>query len=81
MKNVHILVLYGKPNDYARNLRVPFPEYIKNVTTSEIYSNWPRNSLLANIHAIVTFALNRVYTEWYRSRGFPFDMVEFKKGV
>lgn len=70
----YITVHMGKPNDYARNIRVPFSEYIKNVTSSEIYPTWPNNSLLANIHAIVTFALNRVYTEWYRSRGYPFDI-------
>jgi peptidoglycan hydrolase-like protein with peptidoglycan-binding domain len=69
-----ITVHMGRPNDSARNLRVPFQEYIKNVTSSEIYPTWPRNSLLANIHAIVSFTLNRVYTEWYRSRGFPFDI-------
>jgi len=70
----YITVHLGKPNDYARNLRVPFAEYIKNVTASEIYPTWPRNSILANIHAIVSFTLNRIYTEWYRSRGFPFDI-------
>jgi hypothetical protein len=70
----YITVHLGKPNDHARNLRVPFAEYIKNVTASEIYPTWPRNSLIANIHAIVSFTLNRVYTEWYRSRGFPFDI-------
>ncbi|MCL1806481.1 MAG: peptidoglycan-binding protein [Oscillospiraceae bacterium] len=70
----YITVHLGKPNDYARNIRVPFAEYIKNVTSSEIYPTWPQNSLLANIHAIVSFTLNRVYTEWYRSRGFPFDI-------
>lgn len=69
-----ITVHLGRPNAAARNLRVPFVEYIKNVTASEIYPTWPRNSLIANIHAIVTFTLNRIYTEWYRSRGFPFDI-------
>jgi peptidoglycan hydrolase-like protein with peptidoglycan-binding domain len=69
-----ITVQLGRPNDPLRTLRVPFSEYIKNVTASEIYPTWPRNSLIANIHAIVSFTLNRVYTEWYRSRGFPFDI-------
>jgi len=70
-----ITVHLGAPtNASARNVRVPFPEYIKNVTSSEIYSTWPYNSLVANIHAITTFALNRVFTEWYRSRGFNFDI-------
>lgn len=71
----YITVHLGAPNNAsARNVRVRFPEYIKNVASSEIYSTWPHNSLVANIHAIVTFALNRVYTEWYRSRGFNFDI-------
>ncbi|MDR0294388.1 MAG: peptidoglycan-binding protein [Oscillospiraceae bacterium] len=71
----YITVHLGTPNNTAaRNIRVPFREYIKNVVSSEIFPTWPQASLLANIHAIVTFALNRVYTEWYRSRGFPFDI-------
>ncbi|MCL2827215.1 MAG: peptidoglycan-binding protein [Oscillospiraceae bacterium] len=70
-----ITVHLGAPtNAAARNIRVRFADYIKNVTSSEIFSTWPRNSLLANIHAIVTFALNRVFTEWYPSRGFHFDI-------
>ena len=48
--------------------------YITNVTSSEIYSTWPRNALIANVHAIVTFALNRIFTEWYPSRGLNFDI-------
>lgn len=71
----YITVHLGAPNNAsARNVRVRFPDYIKNVVSSEIYSTWPYNSLVANIHTIVTFALNRVYTEWYRSRGFYFDI-------
>lgn len=71
----YITVHLGTPtNASARNVRVKFPDYVKNVTSSEIYSTWPHNSLVANIHAIVSFALNRVYTEWYRSRGFNFDI-------
>jgi peptidoglycan hydrolase-like protein with peptidoglycan-binding domain len=70
-----ITVHLGVPtNTAARNVRVRFPDYIKNVTSSEIYSTWPRNSLYANIYAIITFALNRIYTEWYRSRGYNFDI-------
>jgi len=61
-------------NTSARNVRVRFADYIKNVTSHEIYATWPRNSILANIHAIVTFTLNRIYTEWYRSRGYNFDI-------
>ncbi|MCL2589165.1 MAG: peptidoglycan-binding protein, partial [Oscillospiraceae bacterium] len=70
-----IRVHLGAPtNTSARNVRVPFIDYIKNVTSSEIYSTWPRNSLIANVHVIVTFALNRIFTEWYPSRGFNFDI-------
>ena len=71
----YITVHLGIPtNSSARNVRVRFSDYIKNVTSSEIYSTWPNSSLEANIHAIVTFALNRIYTEWYRSRGYNFDI-------
>ena len=71
----YITVHLGAPSDAsARNVRVRFTDYIKNVASSEIYSTWPTNSLTANIHAIVSFALNRVYTEWYRARGYYFDI-------
>ena len=71
----YITVHLGVPsNTSARNVRVKFSDYVKNVASSEIYSTWPENALLANIHAIVSFALNRVYTEWYRSRNFAFDI-------
>ncbi|MCL2107860.1 MAG: peptidoglycan-binding protein [Oscillospiraceae bacterium] len=71
----YITVHLGRPLDTtAQNVRVPFIDYIKNVTSSEIYSTWPLESLKANVHAIVTFALNRIYTEWYPSRGYNFDI-------
>lgn len=71
----YITVHLGRPEDRtARNVRVPFIDYVKNVTSSEIYSTWPLESLKANVHAIVTFALNRIYTEWYPSRGYNFDI-------
>lgn len=71
----YITVHLGTPtNAAARNVRVRFVDYVKNVTSSEIYSTWPYNSIVANVHCIVTFALNRVFTEWYRSRGFEFDI-------
>ncbi|MCL2341542.1 MAG: peptidoglycan-binding protein [Firmicutes bacterium] len=71
----YITVHLGTPsNTGARNVRVKFIDYVKNVASSEIYPTWPNNSLIANIHAIVTFALNRIYTEWYRSRGQNFDI-------
>jgi len=71
----YITVRLGAPtNNAARNVRVPFVEYIANVASSEIFPTWPVASLEANIHAIINFALNRLYTEWYRSRGFNFDI-------
>lgn len=70
----YITVHLGKPDAYAGNVTVPFVDYIKNVASSEIYPTWPENALRANIYAQVTFALNRIYTEWYRSRGYDFDI-------
>ncbi len=70
----NIVVHLGRPNQDAQNVTVPFPEYIKNVASSEIYPTWPENAIRANIYAIITFALNRIYTEWYRSRGYDFDI-------
>ncbi|MCL2563548.1 MAG: peptidoglycan-binding protein [Oscillospiraceae bacterium] len=71
----YIRVHLGAPtNTSARNVRVPFIDYVKNVTSSEIYATWPRNALIANVHVIVTFALNRIFTEWYPSRNFNFDI-------
>jgi len=70
-----ITVHMGTPADTtAKNVRVKFIDYIKNVASSEIYPTWPEASLTSNIHAIITFALNRIYTEWYRSRGYPYDI-------
>lgn len=69
-----ITVHLGSPQSNAENIVVDFPEYIKNVASSEIYPTWPESALRANIYAIVTFALNRIYTEHYRSRGYNFDI-------
>ena len=69
-----ITVHLGRPDSDAPNVTVPFVDYIKNVASSEIYPTWPENALRANIYAITTFALNRIYTEWYRSRGYDFDI-------
>ena len=69
-----ITVHLGAPDEPAANVRVPFLDYVKNVASSEIYPTWPEASLKANIYAIMTFALNRVYTEWYTSRGYDFDI-------
>lgn len=69
-----IRVHLGRPTSSAENVTVDFAYYIKNVASSEIYPTWPRQALLANIHAQVSLALNRVYTEWYRSKGYDFDI-------
>ncbi len=69
-----ITVHLGTPNSTASNVQVSFPDYVKNVASSEIYPTWPDASLRANIYAIITFALNRIFTEWYRSRGYQFDI-------
>lgn len=70
----NITVHLGAPDAYAANVRVPFVEYVKNVASSEIYPTWDESALTANILAIISFALNRVYTEFYRSRGYDFDI-------
>ena len=69
-----ITVHLGAPNTPAENVTVNFVDYIKNVASSEIYPTWEESALRANILAIVSFALNRVYTEFYRSRGYDFDI-------
>lgn len=69
-----ITVHLGAPDTNAPNVTVPFVNYVKNVASSEIYPTWEESALRANIAAIVSFALNRVYTEFYRSRGYPFDI-------
>ena len=69
-----ITVHLGTPNSDAENVTVSFVDYVKNVASSEIYPTWEESALRANILAIVSFALNRVYTEWYRSRGYDFDI-------
>ena len=69
-----ITVHLGAPDSAAENVTVPFIDYVKNVASSEIYPNWPDNALRANIYAITTYALNRIYNEWYPSRGYDFDI-------
>ena len=69
-----ITVHLGSPSSTAANVQVSFTDYIKNVASSEIYPTWPDASLRANIYAIITFALNRIFTEWYRTRGYNFDI-------
>jgi len=70
----NITVHLGTPASNAPNVTVPFVDYVKNVASSEIYPTWDESALRANILAIVSFALNRVYTEFYRSRGYDFDI-------
>ena len=62
-----ITVHLGRPDAPGRNIQMSFPDYIKNAASSEIYPTWPDAALRANIYAIITFALNRIYTEWYRN--------------
>lgn len=70
-----IVVHDGTPSDTtARNYYVPYKEYIKNVASNEIYSTWPDAALRANILAIMSFTLNRVFTEWYRGKGYDFTI-------
>ena len=70
----YITVHLGTPASNARNVTVPFTEYIKNVASSEIYPTWPEEALRANIAAITSLTLNRFFTEWYRSQGYDFDI-------
>lgn len=69
-----IIVHLGDPDEKARNITVPFIEYIKNVASGEIYPNWPLDAIKANVLAQISFALNRVYNEWYPSKGYNFDI-------
>lgn len=69
-----ITVHLGPPDSNAANVTVSFSDYVKNVASSEIYPTWEESALRANIYAIVSFALNRIYTEFYRSRGYDFDI-------
>lgn len=69
-----ITVHLGRPEEPAQNITISFPEYIKNVASGEIYPTWPEASLTANILAIVSFALNRIFLRYYRSQGYDFDI-------
>ena len=70
----YIVVHDGTPSSNARDYYVTYKDYIKNVASSEIYATWPRATLEANILAIMSFTLNRVYTEWYRNKGYDFTI-------
>ena len=69
-----ITVHLGPPGSSARNVEVPFAAYIKNVASHEIYPTWPESAIRANILAQISYALNRVYTEYYRARGYDYDI-------
>lgn len=69
-----ITVHLGAPNAPAENVTVSFPDYVKNVASSEIYPTWEPAAIRANVLAIISFALNRVYTEFYPSRGYDFQI-------
>ncbi len=70
-----VIVHEGVPTDNtARNTWVSFPDYVKNVASSEIYATWPDAAIRANVLAIISFTLNRVYTEWYRGKGYNFTI-------
>ena len=71
----YIVVHDGSPRDStARNYYVKYKDYIKNVASSEIYATWPKDTISANVLAIMSFTLNRVYTEWYRNMGYDFTI-------
>lgn len=70
----NIVVHLGSPSSNSRNITVPFTSYISNVAASELYPTWPQNALIANIYAIISFTMNRIYNEWYRSKGYNFDI-------
>ena len=70
----NITVHLGKPAASARNVTVSFRDYIANVASSEVYPTWPEQALRANIHCQISLALNRIYTEWYPSKGYTFNI-------
>jgi hypothetical protein len=70
----YITVHLGPPDSNAENVTVSFSQYIKNVASSEIYPTWNEAAIYANIYAQISYALNRVYTNFYRSRGYDFDI-------
>lgn len=70
----YVVVHNGTPSSNARDYYVTYKDYIKNVASSEIYATWPRATIAANVLAIMSFTLNRVYTEWYRNKGYDFTI-------
>ena len=69
-----VTVHLGAPDTPAENVTLPFADYIINVASSEIFPTWPENAIRANVYAQVSFTLNRIYTEFYRNRGYDFDI-------
>lgn len=69
-----ITVHLGPPDSDAENVTLPFLDYVANVASSEIFPTWPESAIRANMYAQISYALNRVYTEYYRSRGYDFDI-------
>ena len=74
-----ITVHLGAPDEAVRNITVSFIDYVSNVAASELYPTWPINALIANIYTIISFAMNRIYNEWYRSKGYNFDITSSSK--
>lgn len=74
-----ITIHLGNPDEPANNITITFPDYIKNIASNEIYPTWPESAIRANIYAQITFALNRIFTEQYRNRGYDFDITSSKK--
>ena len=70
----NITVHLGSPDEAVKNITIPFTDYISNVASNELYPTWPKEALTANIYAIISFALNRIYNEWYQSKGYNFDI-------
>lgn len=71
----YIIVHNGRPDDNsAANYKIKYKDYIKNVASCEIFSTWSENTIRANVYAIISFTLNRIYTEWYRGKGKSFDI-------
>ena len=70
----NITVHLGAPDEAARDVTVSFTDYISNVAANELYPTWPKNALIANIYSIISFTMNRIYNEWYKSKGYNFDI-------
>ena len=70
----NITVHLGAPDEAAKDITLPFTDYISNVAANELYPTWPNNALIANIYTIISFTMNRIYNEWYRSKGYNFDI-------